>query len=103
MSKESSTTKPVEQLSAILGKLLRVRVMMFALFLGLVYGYTIVKINDFSNVTPSATDISTAIQSNQQKSPQINQSVVDKIEQLKDNSVNVQSLFNQARDNPFQE
>lgn len=42
-------------------------------------------------------------QSNNISNPQIDPAIINKINQLQDNSVNVQSLFNQARQNPFQE
>ncbi|HWB39469.1 MAG TPA: hypothetical protein VG604_04520 [Candidatus Saccharimonadales bacterium] len=101
--KQASSKTAKQQAMILLGQLLQVRVMLFFVFVGLVYGYTIVKMNNLSDVNPSSSDVTSAVQTSQQSSPRIDQAVVDKIERLKDNSVNVQSLFNQARSNPFQE
>lgn len=81
-------------------KFVRYRVVIFVVFVGLIYSYVFFQINNFNNAKPSAQAIS-----NQEQAspgiPRIDPTTVSKIEQLKDNSVNVQALFNQSRNNPF--
>lgn len=100
MSTPSTTTTPKEQLQAALTKLLRYRVTLFVLLLFVLYAFLAYRINTFYHVAPS-TD--TAGQTARTALPRIDPATVHKIQQLKDNSVNVQTLFNEARDNPFQE
>ena len=66
----------------------------------LLYGYVIIKINGFLSATPSSSAIASNLKTS--VSPAINQNVVNQLNQLQNNSVSVQALFNQARSNPFQ-
>lgn len=75
------------------------RVFIFFLAVATLYGYIVWRINTFSNA-PASTSEETAQTAAQ---PHIDAATVQKIQSLKDNSVNVQSLFDSARDNPFQE
>ncbi|HSH55277.1 MAG TPA: hypothetical protein VK983_00465 [Candidatus Limnocylindrales bacterium] len=73
----------------------------FLVFLVSVYGFLSWRILYFSQLEPDQSEVT-----NQLKTagvPKINEDAIRKIEQLKDNSVSVQTLFEQARDNPFQE
>jgi hypothetical protein len=89
------------QLLIIVDKLRRHAVLLFVLLLGVIYGFVLNKINTYSNVQPSSAQISAQVKT--LATPQINPSIVNQLQNLKDNSVNVQALFNQARNNPFQE
>jgi hypothetical protein len=82
-------------------KLLAYKAFVFFIVLAVVYGFIIWRINTLSNVEPSQSDVSQSSQTTAQ--PHIDPTVVQKIQNLQDNSVNVQSLFDQARQNPFQE
>lgn len=81
-------------------KFTRYRVIIFAIFVALVYAFTFLQINNFANAKPDPIAVA-----NQQhisaKIPHIDPATIQKIQQLKDNSVNVQALFNNARQNPF--
>lgn len=85
----------------ILKTLRRYRLLIFIVVLVSIYSFLVYRINVLNNQTPNQDDITAKLQKSQ--SPKIDQSVVDKIKRLQDNSVDVQSLFNQARNNPFQE
>ena len=89
-----------EQFKQLANKFLDYRIPMFILLLVILYGFIILRINTLSNVQPK-TSISTT-QTNS-LTPSIDQSTINKITQLHDNSVSVQALFSQARQNPFQE
>jgi len=88
----AATSKLARRLSAY-------KVISFFLVVAVFYGFIIWRINVFSNVTASQSE-ETAQASAQ---PHIDPTTVQKIQSLQDNSVNVQSLFDAARQNPFQE
>jgi hypothetical protein len=71
----------------------------FFLIVAALYSFIVWRINVFSN-TPASTSEASAQAAAQ---PHIDPATVAKIQSLQDNSVNVQSLFDAARQNPFQE
>jgi hypothetical protein len=73
----------------------------FFLLLTSLYGYIVWRINVLSTAPPSTADVASAQQNVQL--PKIPESTVQKLQGLQDNSVRVQTLFNEARQNPFQE
>lgn len=79
------------------------RYMMFiAVILGLViFGFFVFRINQFSRAEPDEAAIEERLKT--AKRPKIDEAVVNKIEQLEDQNIEVQSLFNEARNNPFSE
>jgi hypothetical protein len=89
------------QLQHTFKRLLRLRVALFLLLVVIVYAFVIWRVDTLSNAQPPADVIASKLSSS--KNPRIDQVTVDKITQLQDNSVNVQALFNQARQNPFHE
>ncbi|HSX52893.1 MAG TPA: hypothetical protein VLF90_00780 [Patescibacteria group bacterium] len=102
MKKQKLDLKTIKAKLPELWQLLRrYRVLIFIVILFSIYSILVYRINVLNNQTPSQDDITAKLKTSQ--SPKIDQSVVDKIKQLQDNSVDVQSLFNQARNNPFQE
>lgn len=66
----------------------------------LVYLFTVFRISQFSNAEPS-----TEAQSSSEvaSTPKIDQKAIDQVQQLENNSPQVHSLLNQARNNPFGE
>lgn len=77
------------------------RAFMFFLIVALLYSFIIWRINVLVVAEPNQSDVKIAEQNN--TVPRINDMVVQKILTLKDNSVNVQTLFQEARNNPFSE
>jgi hypothetical protein len=73
--------------------------LMFLIFLAAVYGFVLYRINTLASAEPTDEATSQAIS----KTPHIDEKVVSQLEALKDNSVSVQTLFDDARNNPFQE
>lgn len=65
------------------------------------YGYMVWTINGLATKEPSEDAVSEKLQT--VKRTRIDEKIVQQIEQLEDNSVEVQALFKHARDNPFQE
>lgn len=93
----------VKSLRAGLGGLAKVfgryaSVLLFLLFMG-VYSYIVFQINTLSN--PAVSDDEIAGQVETLPTPRIDEEAARKLQSLKDNSVNVQTLFEQGRTNPF--
>jgi len=91
----------LQKLTAALKVFKRYQTIVFIILLALIYGFLVFRINTLSSQQPSDADI--ALQQTASKSPHIDQTVVDKIQQLQDNSVQVKTLFSNARKNPFSE
>lgn len=71
----------------------------FLLFFILIYGYMAYKISNFNSAKPTSFQVSNDLKTT--ALPTINPNVVNQLEQMQNNSVSVQSLFNSARTNPF--
>lgn len=98
VAKLSAKAMPAK-LKRYLKKISMYRVFIFFLFVAVVYGYILWRINVFSNAPADAAK--EAAQKTAQ--PHIDAATVEKIQSLQDNSVSVQSLFDAARQNPFNE
>ena len=87
------------QIQNALKQIIRFRMPLFFALLAMVYGFIAWRVSELSNVPPQSNTTSQTVPA----SPHIDQATVNKIEQLQDNSVNVKALFDQARQNPFNE
>ena len=74
--------------------------MFFIIFLGL-FGFLVFRINQYARVEPSEDAIQDKLKAVQR--PKVDQAVLDKIQQLQAQNVEVNSLFDKARNNPFNE
>lgn len=72
----------------------------FVLVLSL-YGFLVLQISNASQSEPNQDEIT--LQLSKVKRLRIDQESIDKIQQLQDQNVVVQSLFEEARNNPFKE
>jgi hypothetical protein len=75
------------------------KVLLFFLVIASLYGYIIWRINAFSNTPPNQSETTAKAIAQ----PHIDPGTLAKIQNLQDNSVSVQTLFNNARQNPFNE
>jgi hypothetical protein len=75
--------------------------LLFIVAMLLVFGFLVFRINQFSNLEPSEDAITEKLQSVQR--PRLDQTVIDKIQQLQDQNIEAKALFDQARNNPFSE
>ncbi len=66
-----------------------------------IYGFLVWRIGMLSNIQPDPAQVSAQLKTAQV--PHVDQTALKKIQDLQDNSVSVQTLFNQARSNPFKE
>lgn len=84
-----------------LQKIYRYKIELFIVFVLLIFGFLFYRIATLGQAQPSQSSIS--LQSTKFKKAGINPNIITKIQQLQNNSVNVQALFNQSRQNPFNE
>lgn len=92
--------KIIDRVSAFLPTARRYSLAAFVVFVVLIYGFLLLRIHSLSAAQPTADQVSSQVRS--ARIPHIDQSVVQQLQSLQDNSVNVQALFDQARNNPFQ-
>jgi hypothetical protein len=81
-------------------RLVRIAPLGFLLLVAALYGFLLLRITTLSNAQPDTTEISTEIS---KLTPHIDEKAAAQLQGLEDNSVNVQTLFNDARNNPFGE
>ncbi len=75
--------------------------MIFIGVLVVIYGFLVFKIGVISGTEPAEDAVAEKLTDTQQL--QVDQEAISKIQQLKDQNIAVQSLFESARDNPFQD
>ncbi len=71
----------------------------FIVLVALIYGFVFMRINTLDNQEPSSDSVTSQVQA--ASVPHIDKSAIEQLKSLHDNSVNVQTLFNQTRSNPF--
>lgn len=89
-----------DQVSARARQLQPYSLAIFLVFVGLIYGFILFRINSLGAVEPSPDAVTSQVKAAQ--IPHIDEAVVKQLESLQDNSVSVKALFDQARSNPFQ-
>lgn len=89
-----------ENLQKYLRMLNKFRVALFFIFVAIVYIYMFMQMNQAINQSPAANQVSQSIPPG--TSLRIDPTIISQLESLSNNSVNVQTLFNQNRNNPFQ-
>lgn len=67
----------------------------------IMYGLLVLQIRHLATIEPSNADITKKV--NELNTPKLDNDAVNKILQLEDKNIEVKTLFNEARDNPFQE
>jgi hypothetical protein len=65
------------------------------------YGFLVWQIRTYNSMEPSDDEVAEKLGS--VALPKIDKDVVEQLKQLEDNNVQVKTLFDQTRDNPFQE
>jgi len=99
--KTSLTIKDLPALALTgLNKLGRYKLILAILLIAGAYGYVILRISSLSSAEPTANQVS-AVQA--AGVTHVDKHVIDQLRKLEDNSVSVQALFDQKRNNPFQE
>jgi hypothetical protein len=101
MSKEKNSPQLKAQLDQLWDLTVRLRILLFLMLLVALYGFIGVRIQTLANAQPNSSEIESKASATSK--PYIDKTAVEKIQALQDNSVSVQTLFNQARQNPFRE
>lgn len=91
-----------DQLQMLPDKILKLRKVLFVALVIVLYVFVALRVNVLSGAQPNQKAIASQ-ESTIPPEPQIDQATVNKIKQLQNNSVSVQALFNEARQDPFQE
>jgi hypothetical protein len=91
----------LQKLLPLMGFFKKYIVLIFILGLVGIYGFLVFRINTLNNVEPSEDAVSDQLQTVTR--PKIDKASVDKIQQLQGQNVEVKTLFDQARNNPFSE
>lgn len=76
-------------------------VFIFIMIVVIVYGYLVFHINTLASQEPGDDAVAERLKTVQR--PRIDEDTLKKIQQLEDQNIQVQTLFQQARDNPFTE
>jgi len=100
MKQDISFSSIKNKLSVLLPKISRHLSFAAALLILLVYIFTVWRISRLATAEPSAEQESTA---NVTSVPKVDQKAINQIQSLENNSPEVHSLFNSARNNPFNE
>ncbi|MGH7240686.1 MAG: hypothetical protein ACREGB_00125 [Candidatus Saccharimonadales bacterium] len=91
----------LDKAQELLGIAKRYAPLLFCAFMALTYGFVIYRIQLLNISEPSQSDITA--KSRTASVPHINPVVLQQLQNLQDNSVSAQTLFNSSRSNPFQE
>ena len=73
----------------------------FFVLLAVIYGLLLVRITALSSAQPDPNEVNN--QASSGRIPKIDSKVVRQLESLEESSANVKALFDQARQNPFEE
>jgi len=90
-----------EQLSHYLVVARKNAAVVFFVFLMAIYGFLAWRISQLLQADPNPADVTAQLKT--VGIPKVDPEVVKKVQDLKDNNVSVQTLFDDARSNPFQE
>jgi hypothetical protein len=100
MSKDLDLKKFNAAGKSIFARLRRYAGFMFLIGVLCIYGFLVLRISTLARTEPSDDEV--AAQMSTVKRLKIDQSSIDKIQQLQDQNIAVKSIFEIARDNPFQ-
>ncbi len=89
------------KLSGILNRLRKFAAILFILSISLMYAFLILRINQLAQSEPNQDSVTERLETITR--PKIDEESAARLEALEDQNVQVQSLFNQARSNPFSE
>jgi hypothetical protein len=101
MSKDIKISTPNISVSEILAYVQKYASFSFFVIIALLYIFFIIRVNLIANSEPTEAQISEQTQAI--KTLKIDQNSLTKIQNLEDQNIAVQSLFEEARTNPFQD
>lgn len=83
------------------GKLKKYMVFLFVVFVLLLISFLVFRVNQYSKRQPSELDVTEKLQAIPR--PRVDEDVVTRIQNLRDQNIQVKTLFQEARNNPFAE
>lgn len=89
------------RLSAIQAQLIRNALLIFVVVTACAYGFLVYQINRLTQIEPSAEQVSEKLEAVTR--PRIDQNSVDRLNQLEAENIEVKTMFDEARNNPFTE
>lgn len=89
------------KLAALVGSLSRYTVVLFLVALCGAYGFLAYKINDLTQAEPDQALVDERLKAVPR--PKVDQETVDRMKKLEEQSIEIKTLFQAARDNPFNE
>lgn len=101
MSSKLSLSTVTDKLHVILDKVSPYKVIAFVILMVALYGFIVFRINSLGSEVPTSDQVSA--QNDPIRAAHVDPTVVKQLQSLQDHSVSVQTLFVQARNNPFQE
>lgn len=100
MKKDVSIKQSLAGVGKVIKKLQQYNLVLFMALLAVVYGFILFRITTLSNQQPSPATVDSQVK--RANVPKIDQAIVQQLQSLQDNSVSVQGLFEEARNNPFE-
>lgn len=91
----------LEKVKPLLAATRRYAVLIFILAILSGFGFLAFRIGTLTNTEPSEDAVDEKLLS--VKRPKVDQDALQKIQELQDQNITVQTLFKEARDNPFEE
>ena len=101
MSKNLEVKDIPQKIMPLIEKARKYTKISFFVFMILACCFLVLRINSFASTEPTESQVDDKLET--VKRPHIDQASIEKIQQLQDQNVQVQSLFKDARDNPFSE
>lgn len=89
------------KLLSLLEKLKKYTLFICILAVLAIYVFLVLQIRHMASIEPSSADVTNKL--NELNTPKLDQDAVNKIIQLEEQSIEIKTLFNEARQNPFQE
>lgn len=90
----------IAKLSPLKDLIVRFKIILFVLFVVGVFGYITLVISYYSNAEPTQDQIENKKLT--VKLVKLDEKAIEKIKELQDKNISIESLFNNGRDNPFE-
>jgi hypothetical protein len=101
MNKNLNVSDSVKQIKILLLAVKKHHIVIGFISVILLYSFLVFQINILSSVEPTDEEVTQKLE--KIKRPIIDKEIVKKIKQLQDENIEVQAIFKQARENPFNE
>ncbi len=90
-----------QKLTPVLVILKKYKTLLFIVLVASIFAFLILRINAYAQTEPSEDAITEKLTTVSR--PKVDEDALEKIQQLQDQNIEVKSLFEQARNNPFSE